>query len=160
MRSKKMKKLYTVLCALLILTLAACSGSAQPSANIEGSLEDIMEKVYENADTEAPGVWNIEITDENREYYFGGAEFDYKEAISSDAMVNAVPHSICLIRLNSADDAKDAVEKLKANANPRKWICVEVSEDDVVADSIGDLVIFIMAENSGAYLDGFKALSK
>lgn len=153
------KTLIVIVCLVLAAMLAACSAGTA-GGSIEGSLEDIMAKVYEGADTEQPDVWNIEINDENKEYYFGTADIEYKEAISSDAMINAVAHSICLLRLNNANDAAGVMEKLKANANPNKWICVGVEEEDVIVDSVGDLVIFIMAENAEAYHESFKALAK
>ena len=71
------KTLIVIVCLVLAAMLAACSAGTA-GGSIEGSLEDIMAKVYEGADTEQPDVWNIEINDENKEYYFGTADIEYK----------------------------------------------------------------------------------
>jgi hypothetical protein len=36
---------------------------------------------------------------------------------------------------------------IRNNVNPQKWICVGVDRENVIVDSIGDLVILIMSDN-------------
>ena len=69
----------------------------------------------------------------------------YKEAIASEAMTGATPHSVVLIRLEDSADADKAVEDIKKNADPRKWICVEAENTYVL--SKGDLVVLIMSND-------------
>lgn len=112
--------------------------------NIEGSLPDIMEKLYEGIDSEALAMMNnTELNDENFKYY-AFADVDYKEAIASEAM-SSTAHSVVLIRLNDPKDAEKAVEDIEANADPRKWICVEAENTYVL--SKGDLVVLIMSND-------------
>ena len=42
-------------------------------------------------------------------------------------------------------DIEDAKEKIKENANPRKWLCVEA--ENVVVENNGDLIILIMSDS-------------
>ncbi len=42
-------------------------------------------------------------------------------------------HTVVLFRLESASDAKEVVEDIKKNANPRKWICVEAENTYVLS---------------------------
>ena len=112
--------------------------------NIKGSLPDIMEKLYEGIDSEALAMMNnTELNDENFKYY-AFADVDYKEAIASEAM-SSTAHSVVLIRLNDPKDAEKAVEDIEANADPRKWICVEAENTYVL--SKGDLVVLIMSND-------------
>ena len=86
---------------------------------------------------------NTELNDENFKYY-AFADVDYKEAIASEAM-SSTAHSVVLIRLNDPKDAEKAVEDIEANADPRKWICVEAENTYVL--SKGDLVVLIMSND-------------
>ena len=45
-------------------------------------------------------------------------------------------------------DVEAAKEQIKANANPRKWICVEAEK--VVVENIGNTIFFLMASNEDA----------
>ena len=114
-------------------------------SNLEGTLEEIMTKVYAGIpEDELPMMlMNMEISKEDIEYYVGTADIDLKEALVSESGVGSIAHSVVLVRLNNARNASDAVTKIKENANPRKWLCVEAS--NVVVKSKGDLVILIMS---------------
>ena len=113
--------------------------------NIEGTLEEIMTKVYAGiSEEELPMMLgNIELTSENIENYVGTSDIDFKEAIASESAVGSIAHSVVLIRLNDASKANETVTKIEENANPGKWICVVA--DDVIVKSKGDLVILIMS---------------
>lgn len=113
--------------------------------NIEGTLEEIMTKVYAGiSEEELPMMLgNIELTSENIENYVGTSDIDFKEAIASESAVGSIAHSVVLIRLNDASKANETVTKIEENANPEKWICVVA--DDVIVKSKGDLVILIMS---------------
>lgn len=135
-----MKKVFYLLSVLaLCFVLTGCG-----SKNIEGTLPEIMEKLYEGiSEDEMPMfVENVELNSENfKNYAFVDA--DYKEAIASESMVTSTAHSVVLIRLNDASDAEDVVKDIEKNANPRKWICV--GAENVYVLSKGDLVLLIMS---------------
>jgi len=113
--------------------------------NVEGTLEEIMTKVYEGIPEEnLPALMDMPVDSENVEGFLGTTEVSFKEALAREPMMSSVPHSVVLVRLNDAKDAPAAVEKIKASVNPRKWICVEAS--NVIVKSKGDLVILIMVD--------------
>lgn len=152
-----LKKISTLLIVfILTLTIVGCS-----SKNIEGKLEDIMTKVYSDIkDDEKPmGLTNIEVTDENVEYYLGTSDIEYEEALASESMVGSIAHSVVLVRVKDGANIETIKTKIKENINPRKWICVGVEEDDVIVKSKGNLIILIMTESNSEKLEnGFDNL--
>lgn len=154
---KHFKKILIIL--LLGTTTLFMSGCGVK--NVEGSLEDIMTKVYGDIPSNQLPMMlsNIEITSENQEYYLGTNDITYKEALASESMVGSIAHSVVLIRLNDSSDAEKVVSKLKESVNPRKWVCVGVEE--VKVENIGDLVIVIMNDTHKDTLSqNFNNLSK
>ncbi len=142
------KKILMPLIIILILVVAVgvvLSLKPKKEKNIEGTLEEIMTKVYAgiSEDNLPMMLTNMEVTSETAEYYLGTAEIDFKEALVSESGVGSIAHSVVLVRLNDASKAEETVTKIKENADPRKWICVEAS--NVVVKSKGDLVILIMS---------------
>lgn len=150
-----MKKIIYVLCMFAFcFVLTGCG-----EKNIEGSLPDIMTKLYEGISEEEKPMMldNIELNSENFEYY-AFADVKYKEAIASEAMTGATPHSVVLIRLENAKDSEQVVKEIKEKANPRKWICVEAENTYVV--SKGDLVVLIMSNELAPKIkENFEKLS-
>ena len=137
-----MKKIIYLFGTLVIcFMLTGCT-----EKNIEGSLSDIMKKLYEGiSEEELPMmVDDIELNDENFKYY-AFTDTDYKEALASEAMTGATPHSVVLIRLKDSGEAANVVEDIKKNADPRKWICVEA--ENVYVLSKGDLVLLVMSND-------------
>src|SRR5574344_2405623 len=124
-----------------VILLTGCT-----TKNVEGNLEDIMSKLYEGIkEDELPMMLgNIELTSENIENYVG-TKIEFKEGIASESQVGSIPHSIVLLRVD-ASKVEDIKAKIKENANPRKWICVEAENVEVL--SKGDLVALIMTSEN------------
>lgn len=156
---KKFKKLLLLLLVCTTLTtLTACG-----EKNVEGNLTDIMGKVYEKMDAEVkpddkPMVETVNIlekmegmTDEdvlaNVEYTIGTKDINYKEIYESRPMMSSIAYSVVLVRMEDNADIEAAKEAIKENVNPRKWMCAEVAEEDVIVKSKGNLIILIMVEN-------------
>ena len=151
-----MKKIILLMAVCMTFLLTGCG-----SKNVEGSLEEIMTKVYANvADDEKPmGLANTEVTDENIEYYLGTSDIEYKEALASESMTGSIAHSVVLVRVKENADVEATKTKIKENVDPRKWICVGVEEDEVVVKSKGDLIILIMTQTGKEKLEkGFDNL--
>lgn len=129
---------------LLIVGVILLTGCT--TKNVEGNLEDIMSKLYEGIkEDELPMMLdNIELTSENIENYVG-TKIEFKEGIASESQVGSIPHSIVLLRVD-ASKVEDIKAKIKENANPRKWICVEAENVEVL--SKGDLVALIMTSEN------------
>lgn len=139
---KKLLCLFSVLTLSLILV-----GCGKPeSKNIEGSLEEIMEKLYAGIKEDAMpmAINNTTLTDENFKYY-AFADVKYKEAIASESMTGSIAHSVVLIRLEDSKDAPNVVKEIKEKADPRKWICVEA--ENVYVLNKGDLVVLIISND-------------
>lgn len=141
-----MKKTAMIMSIVLALCLFAGCGdkkaTSDASANVAGTLPEIMVKLYDGVKAELPKTMDMEITEENSEMFLGVAKSEYKEALASDAMINAVAHSVCLVRANSADEAAALAKTIEEKADPRKWICVEAEKKIVTTK--GDLVVLIM----------------
>ena len=102
-----MKKFLLFLFALIIsVTLVGCGNK-----NVEGSLEELMAKVYSTLkEDETPMMLtNIEVTSENVEGYLGTADIEYEEALASESATGSIAHSVVLLRVKDNTD----VEKVK-----------------------------------------------
>lgn len=137
------KKITVILSLILIpFILTACN-------NVEGSLDELMAKVYENIPEEERPMMltNTSISSENIEYYLGTGEIEYEEALASESAVGSIAHSVVLVRTKDNANIEEIKTKIKENINPRKWICVGVDEKDVIVDNKGDLIILILVED-------------
>ena len=137
-----MKRLkYVSLCFVAVLSLFLVTGCG--NKNIEGSLEDIMAKLYEEIpeDNRPGGLTNMEINDENIESFIGTDDVDYVEAIASESMMGSIAHSVVLIRVKDVTDIEEDKREILEDVNPRKWICVGVEKEEVIVESKGDLIM-------------------
>ncbi len=155
-----MKKILITTMIIATILLVGCD---KKEKNLEFSLSEIMDKVYEGIPEEqlpAP-LANPEVTKENLSYYIGLDELDYKEILVSEPMRSSTAHSVVLIRLNDTTNIEQIKTDIKAKVNPRKWICVDVDEKNVYVDSIGDVIVLIMNNDIGKTMhDNFLALNK
>lgn len=154
-----MKKVLSLLLVFIgILFLAGCGKTEK---NVEGSLSDLMTKVYDGVGVSHEDMETVELNSENTPFYLGDVSFSFKEALASEPIMSSVAHSVVLIRLNSASDAEKAKKEIKEKVDPNKWVCVSVDEENVYVESVGDLVILAMDNQNGEKLkDSFLNLSK
>lgn len=152
------KIIWTIITIILIVAIAVATviflkpagedEQVTPEKNVEGTLEEVMTKLYAGISEENLPMMlgNIEVNSENIETLIGTTEVSYKEALASESMVGSIAHSVVLLRFNDSKEATTAAEKIKTTANPRRWICVEAS--NVAVKSKGDLVILIMSNET------------
>lgn len=133
-----------VICVVLF-SLTGCK-----EKQVEGTLEEIMTKVYADiSEDERPMMLtNTEITKDNIENYLGTKDIEYKEALASESAVGSIAHSVVLVRMQDDADIEATKKKIKENANPRKWICVEAEK--VVVKNKDNLIILIMSSSDTA----------
>ena len=160
-----MKKIISLLLMFLIsLSAVSCTTTkniVSDSSNIEGSLSDIMAKVYKGTEDNSPKLIQTEVTSEKLSYYLGVETLNFKEALASEPMISEIAHSVFLVRVNDGFDIEKAKAEIKEKVDPRKWICVGVEDNNVIVDSIGDLIILIMDnENPDTLHKNFQNLSK
>jgi len=139
----KKVSLMLVVCVFALL-MTGCG-----EKNVEGTLEEIMTKVYAGVkDEDKPMMLdNMEVNDENIEGFLGTADIEYETALASESMTGSIAHSVVLVRTKEGADVDAIKTKIKENINPRKWICVGVEEEDVVVKNKGNLIILIMADS-------------
>ena len=160
-----MKLLHKLAVFALVLSLGlilgGCGNKKAKVENIEGSLEDIMTKVYANLpeDQRPMGLTNMEVNAENIEGFLGTTDIEYEEALASESMVGSIAHSVVLVRVAKDANIEATKKAIKDNVNPRKWICVGVEEDQVIVKNKGNLIILIMAATDSDKLEaGFDSL--
>ncbi len=140
---KKFKKI------LLVVILFVGAFLLTGCGNVEGSLEDIMTKLYANVpeDKRPMMLTNTKVTDDNIEYYLGTKDIEYEEALASESPVGSIAHSVVLVRAKKGANVEKIEEAIEKNVDPRKWICVGVEDDEVIVESIGDLVVLILVQD-------------
>lgn len=148
-----MKKLNKILILLLVVVTFTLTGCA--SENVEGSLTEIMEKIYTDIkEDEMPMLETVNILETDPEtlddtiiYTIGTKDIEYKEIYESRPMMGSIAYSVVLVRMEEGADVEEAKKAIKDNVDPRKWFCVWVEPEDVIVKSKGDLIILIMVEN-------------
>lgn len=176
-----MKKLLLLLLALtLVFSFVACQSNPANedpndknqdvetggSDNLEGSLEDILDKIYETAEVSdqfkeymETGLQTTEITAERCEYYLGKEGIEFEEALASEPIMSPSAYELDLVRVKEGADIEQIKKDIKDNVKPMKWICVGVDPENVIVDSIGDLIILIMSDGeANALHDAFISL--
>jgi len=133
------------------LTLFGLTGCGSEEKNVEGTLEEILTKVYADIpEDERPMLMNIDVlkdASDNIEYYIGTTDIEYEEIYASEPMMSSIAYSVVLVRMKDGADIESAKTKIAEGVDPRKWMCVEVAEEDVIVKNKGDLIILIMVND-------------
>lgn len=173
-----MKKMISVaLAAAMVLAMfAGCAAggttetTAAPTVEatkpaLEGSLETIIDKIYEHQSVEfGVGTIPVDLTDTSEEGLWALKNYtglDSAELITevavSEAMIGAIPYSLVLVRAADAANAQTVAESMKAGIDQRKWVCVEA--DDLKVCGYGDVVMLVMIGseqgNAQSFVDAF-----
>lgn len=131
---------------LIAVSLLLITGCKKENNITKMSLKSILKASTKGA--ELPDNYITKITKDNFEDYFGNADIDFKEAIVSEANINAIAYMIGIIRLNDNVDIQDSVDTLKKSVDPNRWICVV--PDSVIIDNNQNVIIVIMDEKNNA----------
>lgn len=137
-----MKKIFLLIAVSLLLI----TGCKKENNITKMSLKSILKASTKGA--QLPDNYITKITKDNFEDYFGDADIDFKEAIVSEANINAIAYMIGIIRLNDNEDTQKVVDTLKKSVDPNRWICVV--PDSVIIDSNQNVIIVIMDEKNNA----------
>lgn len=118
------------------------------------SLNEIMSSILVGMG-ETPMLGEIPLDAETFEFYTFVPFVEGAEGLVSEPMMGSFAHSVVLVRLPDGADVKDFASRVKANANPRKWICVEAEE--VKVSTKGNLVLLVMSssDNVGVISSNF-----
>ncbi len=150
-----MMKKIAVLLLLPLLILCSC-GKKTVS---EMSAGEIIDAVYQKVNARdcmkglKSELTTEEITIENEEYYLGVTGVPYVSGAASEAVVQPVTYSFCVIRLKEGCDYDAERIKIENNINKGKWVCARADEAYVVRS--GDLIAVIMGTKEAC--DGIEA---
>lgn len=160
-----MKKWIALLCALFLIPLTACAGGSGASSSetvskdpIEDmSLTDIANDILKNV-ADLPMYEPTELTAENFEFYTFIPYADGYEGVTADALIGSIAHSVVLVRVPDGTDAAQVAADIEANADPRKWICVEAEK--TVVRQRGNTILLVMSSTAttDAIVANFDAL--
>lgn len=121
------------------------------AAALDGSLSEIIDKIYENKSlglslvTRDLDVGNVD----ELKYNTGLDTGDLISAAAvSESMMGAQAYSLVLVRAKDAGDAKSIAESMHSGIDTRKWVCVEADDLRVVA--YHDLVLLVMIDSQYA----------
>ena len=105
-------------------------------------LSQIMASITSNLG-EMPMLGEIELDKENFSFYTFADYVEGAEGYVSEPMMGSIAHSVVLVRLPEDTDVSAFAAKVKANADPRKWICVEA--ETVEVRTKGNIVLLVMS---------------
>ena len=175
-----MKKLTAiVLAAVLLLSMSACScqKQADPTGNttqgqttsLSGTMEENVNKLIQANPVEfMGGMMPIDLKDTSEEGLWALKSYtglDSAEKITDAAvyepMTGAQAFSLVMVRVADGANAKTVAQQMKANIDPRKWVCAMA--DQVMAAGYRDVVMFIMVDTglgktAQSYIDAFATL--
>ena len=171
-----MKRIFAMMLALTMLfSFAACGGkttepttapTAAPAAKVEGTMEEVLNKIVEIQPVEfMGGTMPIDLTDKSEDGLWNikyNTGLDNADNITDAAvfgpMMGSMAFSMVAVRTAEGADVKTVAEGMKNGIDPRKWICVEA--DDLQVVSYGDVVMLIMVDStsgltSQSFVDAF-----
>ena len=123
-----MKKI-SLLIALFFATLLLVGCGEQKEKNIEGTLDEILTKLYADfKEDEMPMLDKINFlekmegaTDEEHsdriKYYIGSDKIEAKEVLASEPMMSSIAYSVVLVRMEEKADIEKAKTEINNNVN-------------------------------------------
>lgn len=155
-----MKRFITMLlAALMIFALTACSGNGGTDTDKGGEIKDytLDELVGVICDgVELPDYEVVPLDEENFEYFSFTEWRDGIEAVSADASIGSIAHSLVLIK-TSGNDAAEIAEDISKSADVRKWICTDAEAGIVLYTDEYVLLIMSFESNIEPLTENFKA---
>ncbi len=176
MKKHWMMRILAFLTAVLLsVSLVACNEEKpNTGGNYEGNLEGLLEEIYARGGysemlmgmLEAPSdtenhfyarLETIELTKENEARFLGTSGIPYERAIASEPNISPTLYSLCLLKVKEGEDVAKVAKMVKENADPRKWVCTGLSDNDVYVEYVNDVVILVMsAEDGEALAEAFR----
>lgn len=154
-RHRQIKKVTACIMLLALSVLCiACGSKENESEALTGSLNDMLDTIYETADLSEgfrsgmSSFETYEITDELEISILGTDEITYTEGIASIPMISPNAYQCVLLRVNE-DDVDTVKQQLKDNADLNKWICV--SAETMLIESRGNVIFFVMGDQDTVY---------
>lgn len=181
-----MKKLIALLLALtLVFSMAACGSKEEtpaPDGNTantettdtstddtskeeeetnpidEMDLTTVMEDILKDVEN-LPMYEITELTEENFEFMTFIPYVDGYEAVSADALIGSIAHSVVLVRVPDGTDAAQVASDIETNANPNKWVCVGAEATHVRQHGNTILLVMSSVDTANVILVNFDSLA-
>ena len=145
----KTEKIFAFALALVIaFSLCACGSSSAASYPGDSmSLSEIKDDILSGVE-DLPTLMDIEPDEESFSYFTFVQPEDGLSALVSEAAMSAVAHSLVLLRTSDEQRAQELAKEIEANADPRKWICVEAEK--TIVSTHGSTILLIMSAEKTA----------
>lgn len=134
---------------------------------LPGTMEENINKIMEENPVEfMGGVIPLDLEDASEDAQLAFKSYTglearelIKEGAVYEPMMGSQAFSLVLVRVTDAAKAEQIAKDMKANIDPRKWICVQA--DQVMLAGYGDVVMFIMLDSAlgktaQSYVDAFE----
>ena len=126
---------------------------------VDESLVNILDKVYAGINV-GFDVNDTAVTKSNESYYTGVTGLKYKAGVAREPNINAIAHSTVILQMEDGADIDAAVKAIKEKVDGYKWICVGVSDENILVDHAGNYILLTMDnEYANRLMDNFKKLS-
>ncbi len=106
--------------------------------------DEVLEKILSGVET--PKYELVPITAENFSYMMFTDYIEGAKGFSADALISSTAHSVCIVSLPEGTDVSAFANRVKQNADPRKWICVEAEKVEVATK--GNMVLLVMSDSA------------
>ena len=150
---KKRISMLLLLAALPVLLLGCAASPAEQSPSAAQPMPEIMDRLCAGVDV--PDYEATELTEENFTYF---TFLPYEEGLSAcqaDALINAMPHSLVLVRSENGNTEALARQMLE-NADASKWICVSAEEKQAAYTEHYAVLVMSSAEINQGILNNFE----
>lgn len=170
--------LLTLTLAFILVLCTRCAerkpegngaGGVPPNGDDHTALEYFLDEIYAcggyskmltdmlNAPPSTEDVFynhlvTTRITEENEKYFLGSTELVYDAAIASDPAMSPTLYSLCLLSASDSEQAEKLAKELKKSADPRKWVCMGLPDENVYVAQSGCYVMLVMSAEDGERL--------
>lgn len=157
-----MKRVLTLIMVLAVgVSMAACAAQPENEVVVNPAADLTVDEIITNITTDVGiemATMNTPLDSENFSWFMFTDYIEGIEAVSSDAMINAVAHSVVLARVPEGTDIEALKSEIEEKADPRKWICVAAEKTEVAVH--GDLILLVMSSEEvvDAVVANFEAL--
>ena len=115
------RRALSLICCMALLLLGAGGCKKKTVAAFDGMTPaEIIDKIYANVSVELPMLATTDITAENMAYYLGVSDLAIEAGAASEPLVNAIPFSLCVLRISQKADSAGMQQTIRNSVNPKK----------------------------------------
>ena len=148
---------------------AVATEATKPASGktLTGTMEENVNKIMEENPVEfMGGVTPLDLEDVSEDALLAFESYTglktremLKDGAVYEPMMGSQAFSLVLVRVADPAKAEQVARDMKANIDPRKWICVQA--DQIMVAGYGDVVMFVMLDSAlgktaQSYVDAFE----